>query len=52
VRRTPDVDLKQSGMPLDERVMLAQKRQALSCALATSVRDAMGDTDVVLDKPQ
>lgn len=52
VRRTPDVELKQSGMPLDERVMLAQQRQALSCALAGSVRDAMGDTDVPVEKPQ
>ena len=51
VRRTPDVDLKQSGMPLDERVMAAQQRQALSCALAGSVRDAMGDADFGLDKP-
>lgn len=52
VRRTPDVDLKQSGMPLDDRVMAAQKRQALSCALASAVRDAMGDAEVVIDKPQ
>jgi len=52
LRRTPDVDLKQSGAPLDERVMLAQQRQALSCALAGAVREAMGDTDIALDKPQ
>ena len=52
LRRTADVDLKQSGMPLDDRVMAAQKRQALSCALAGSVREAMGDTDVGLNKPQ
>jgi hypothetical protein len=52
VRRTPDVDLMQSGAPLDERVMLAQQRQALSCALAGSVRSAMGDTDVGIDKTQ
>lgn len=52
IRRTPDVDLKQSGAPLDERVMLAQKRQALSCALAGSVREAMGDAEVGLEKPQ
>jgi hypothetical protein len=52
VRRTPDVDLKQTGMVTDERVLLAQKRQALSCTLAGSVRDAMGDSDVALEKPQ
>jgi hypothetical protein len=52
VRRTPDVDLKQSGMQLDERVMLAQKRQALSCALAGAVREAMGDSDAPVEKPQ
>ncbi len=52
LRRKPDVDLKQAGMPLEEKVMAAQKRQALSCALASAVRDAKGDTDVVIDKPQ
>jgi len=52
IRRTPDVDLMQAGAPLDERVVLAQKRQALSCALAGAVRTAMGDPDVSLDKPQ
>jgi hypothetical protein len=52
VRRTPDVDLMQAGAPLDERVMLAQKRQALSCALAGAVREAMGDTDVAIEKPR
>lgn len=52
LRRTPDVDMKQSGAQLDERVMAAQKRQALSCALAGSVREAMGDSDIAIDKPQ
>lgn len=52
LRRTPDVDLMQAGAQLDERVVLAQQRQALSCALAGAVRTAMGDTDVSLDKPQ
>ena len=52
LRRTPDVDLMQAGAPLDDRVVLAQKRQALSCALAGAVRTAMGDTDISLDKPQ
>jgi hypothetical protein len=52
VRRAPDVDIKQSGAPVDERVMLAQKRQALSCALAGAVRDAMGDSESGLEKKQ
>jgi len=51
VRRTPDVDLKQAGPPIDERVFAAQKRQALSCALASSVREAMGDLNAGLEKP-
>ncbi len=52
LRRKADVDLKQAGMPLDDKVMAAQKRQALSCALAGTVREAMGDTDIAIDKPQ
>ncbi len=52
LRRTVDADLKMSGVVMDEKVVAAQKRQALSCALATSVREAMGDTDVAMDRSQ
>jgi len=52
IRRVVDVEFQQSGAITDETVLAAQKRQALSCALASSVRDAMGDTDSGLVKPQ
>ncbi|MDI1483217.1 hypothetical protein QHF84_41860 [Polyangium sp. y55x31] len=51
VRRTPDVELKMAGAQLDERVVNAQQRQALSCALANAVRDAMGDTQAGVVPP-
>ncbi|WP_240806717.1 hypothetical protein [Polyangium spumosum] len=51
IRRTPDVELKMAGAQLDERVVNAQKRQALSCALANAVRDAMGDAEAGVIAP-
>lgn len=53
IRRAPDVNLDTpGGVPPEEKVLRAQMRQALSCALAASVRDAMGDPEVTLEKPK
>lgn len=51
IRRTPEADIKQAGMPLEDEVVAAQKRQALSCALGMSVREAMGDVEAGVVKP-
>lgn len=51
IRRAPEVELKMAGAQLDERVVNAQQRQALSCALANAVRDAMGDTQAGIVPP-
>jgi hypothetical protein len=46
IRRSPEAVLEAAGMPTEERVIAAQRRQAQSCALAMAVRQAMGDPDV------
>ncbi len=53
VRRTVDVRLDApGGLPADDKVMRSQMSQSLGCTLGQAVRAAMGDPNVVLEKPQ
>jgi hypothetical protein len=52
LRRQAGGDLIGAGPPVDDAVLAASRRQANSCALALSVRQAMGDSNVPVRAPE